>query len=207
MKIFRKLILLAVAVSLAAIHVSCRAPKQDPFVVMAKKYSGGVHLSLDDYYFEANGIKPGIKGIVIEIGQENAGIVMEMITTDFVFSMPFRIEKNYGKDDRKDKVAIIEMKDQFDLVKALGTRGKEDGVDTSSIVKALKKINTLVKIRITGAGSDFVEFTFAATPSDWTAVAAECADIAPNIIQYGTGTLKVLEEELRQYNKAVLWWF
>ncbi len=207
MKIFRKLTLLAVALSLAAILFSCRAPKQDPFAVMAKKYSGGVYLSLDDYYLEANGIKPGIKGIVIEIGQENAAIVMDMITTDFVFSMPFRIEKNYGNNDRKDKVAVIEMIDQLDLVKALETRGKEDGVDTASIVKALKKINSLVKIKITGAGIDFVEFGFAAIPDDWAEIAAECADIAPNIVQYGTGTLDVLEEELRQYNKAVLWWF
>jgi len=71
----------------------------------------------------------------------------------------------------------------------------------------LKKINSLVKIKITGAGIDFVEFGFAAIPDDWAEIAAECADIAPNIVQYGTGTLDVLEEELRQYNKAVLWWF
>lgn len=190
-----------------SMFVSCRAPKQDPFTTMAKKYAAGVILSIDDYYSKANGIKPGLKGIVVEIEQEKAEALMGMITTDFVFSLPFRIEKNYGKDGKKDKVAIIETMDQFELVKALQTHGKDTNVDTETIVKGLKKINSLAKIKITGAGSDFVEFGFMAIPNDWADIAAACADIAPDIVTYGTGTLEVLAEELRSYNKAVLWWF
>lgn len=197
-----------VAVILAAASLlSCRPPKQDPFVTMAKKYAAGVYLSLDDYYFEANGVKPGIKGIVLEIEQEKAETLMRMITTDFVFSLPFRIEKNYGKGGRKDKIAIVETLDQFELVGALRTHGKETGIDTDDIIRSLKKINSLAKIKLTGAGTDFVEFAFLAVPDDWDEVAAECASIAPDIVTYGTGTMEVLTEELRQYNKAVLWWF
>jgi len=202
----RRSLLFAAAFALV-LFGSCRPPKPDPFTVMAKKYAAGVQLSLDDYYFDAYGIKPGIKGLVVEIEGEKAETLMGMITTDFVFSLPFRIEKNYGSGGRKDKVAIIQTMDQFDLVKALQTHGKEADIDTETIVRALKKINSLAKIKITGAGIDFVECRFLAAPDDWTEVAAACAVIAPDIVTYGTGTLDVLAEELRQYNRAVLWWF
>lgn len=187
--------------------VSCRGPSKDPLVTVAEKYNAGKFVSLGDYYLESTGVKLSVKGAVIEVDQADAQIIMDAIRTDYVNVMPFRIEKNYGNGGKKDRVAIIKTMDQFQLVTALHTQGKEDKVPTASIVKALQAINATAKIKITGAGADFVEFTFAETPEDWAKIAKQCAGIAPNIVTFGTGTIEKLESEIARINGAVLWWY
>jgi hypothetical protein len=195
------------AVALLSTVVSCRHAAKDPLVGIAEKYNAGNFVRLDDFYRETAGVKLPLKGVVVEVEQSGAMALLDAIRAEYVNVMPFRIEKNYGSEGKKDRVAVIKSMDQFELVDALKTSGKEDKVSNESIVKALKSIDAAAKIRINGAGADFVEFTFVDPPADWGAVANECAAIAPNIVIYGTGTVKKLESEMRQYNGAVLWWY
>ena len=204
---FGKKTSLVIAVALLVTAASCRRATKDPLVSIAEKYNSGAFVSLADFYRETAGVKLSLKGVVIEVEQSAATALMDSIRAEYLNVMPFRIEKNYGSEGRKDRVAVIRSMDQFELVKALETSGKEDKVSTDSIVKALKTIDAAARIRINGAGADFVEFTFVVPPGDWGAVAKECAAIAPNIVIYGTGTVKKLESEMRQYNGAVLWWY
>ncbi len=196
-----------IAVALLVTVVSCRRATKDPLVSIAEKYNAGNFVSLADFYRETAGVKLSLKGVVVEVEQAAGPALLDAIRAEYVNVMPFRIEKNYGSEGKKDRVAVIKSMDQFELVEALKTSGKEDKVSTESIVKALKAIDASARIRINGAGADFVEFTFTVPPADWTAIAKECAAIAPNIVIYGTGTVKKLESEMRQYNGAVLWWY
>lgn len=200
-------LLLAASLIMSLAAVSCRPARINPLETLGKKYGAGNYLSLDEYYRGATGVKIGLKGIVIEVDPADVTVIMESIRAEYVNVQPFRIEKNYGHADKKDKIAVIGAISPFELVTALQTRGKDDKVATSSIVKALKAIDAQANIKLTGAGIDFVEFSFTAVPPDWTAVTKLCADIAPNIITYGAGTFEVLEKEIRQYRGAILWWY
>lgn len=197
----------ALAFALSLLAVSCRGSSKDPLVTVAEKYNAGKFVSLGDYYQETAGVKLSIKGVVIEVDQADVSVILDAIRSDYVNVMPFRIEKNYGHGGKKDRVAIVKTIDQFQLITALHTQGKEDKVSTASVVAGLKAINALAKIKIIGAGADFVEFTFADTPSDLGKVAAACAQVAPNIVTYGTGSIEKLEGEIARYNGAILWWY
>jgi hypothetical protein len=199
-------IVLLIAFAFFALSSACRPPRKDPFVSMAEKYSKGSYLSLSDYYSGATGVKLRLKGIVINVKADLTAAAMDLITSDFSGAMPFVIEKNYGAGGKTDKVAIVATMDQFALVSALRTRGRADEVSTASVVKALRGINAKAKIRITGAGSDFVEFSFLNEPADWGEIARDCAAIAPNIVAFGAGDLKALESELKTLRRAILWW-
>lgn len=204
---FGKRIPIILAFAVIAAILSCRHAAKDPLVGIAEKYNAGIFVGLADFYRESAGVKLSLKGVVIEAEQSQTTALLDAIRAEYVNVLTFRIEKNYGSEGKKDRVAVIRSMDQFELVAALKTAGKEDKVTTASIVKALKSIDSSAKIRINGAGADFVEFTFIDPPADWGAVAGECAAIAPNIVKYGTGTLEKLESEMRQYNGAVLWWY
>jgi hypothetical protein len=174
---------------------------------MKKKYGNESTESLSSWYERTAGVKLAVKGIVLEVDQNGVKNLRDRIHADYSDVMPFRIAKNYGEGGKKDMLAVIASMDQFELVRLLQTRGVDDKVTNGEIVKALKEINSLARINIVGAGADFVEFSFLSTPSDWNAVARKCAEISPNMITFGTGSLAALEREIMQFNGAILWWY
>lgn len=202
-----KVFLLIVSVIASFLALSgCRAPREDPFVSLDKKFGAGSSVPLDQYYLDSTGVKIKLKGIVLEADPAQVETLLNVIYSGYVTVLPFRIEKNYGHGGKKDKVAIIARIDQFSLLNELQTGSKSEAVTTAAIVKALKDINAKTRIRITGAGIDFVEFTFVDEVRDWPAMTQACMAIAPNIVTFGTGSAKELQKELKQYNGAILWW-
>lgn len=205
---FRRAALAALAAASACLALgSCQKRFGDPFQDMGNKLAGGKYLMLDDYYEKANGIRPGVKGIVYEAEFGRTAEAMDLVRATFRMSLPFVIEKNYGEGTKRDKIAVVQAMDQFALVAALKSGGKKDKVSNAEVVKALKAIDSIGKITITGAGRDFVQFRFDAEPKSWPLAAAACAAIAPNIVEYGTGDAKKLEAEMRSIKGAVLWWY
>jgi hypothetical protein len=191
----------------AALAASCRAPREDPFVSISRDFAGGKAQSLQEYAAKTLGDPNfGIKGLVFEVDQGAVNAVLAQISGTYFGSLPFRIEKNYGKAGLKDKVAVVVSTDKYKLVSALKTRGDLDGVSTARIVKGLKKIDSLATFQLMGAGFDYVEISFLAEPKNWTALAKAVQDTAPNTVSLGTGSLSKLEEELRAYRRATLWW-
>lgn len=186
---------------------SCRERREDPFEAMGRKYALGKHRSLAEYYRAAEGIGLSLKGIVMDVPADKASALMDAIHRDYSAAMPFVIEKNYGKEGKPDKVAVVASMDKFALVSALRTGGRKDAARTGEVVKALRAIDARAKIVITGAGRDFVQFTFLDEPRDWAALARLCAEAAPNILAYGAENLAQLEKEMRQLRGAILWWY
>jgi hypothetical protein len=198
--------LLALALALALALPGCQKRFGDPFKDMGDKLAAGQYQSLGDYYKKVNGFDPGIKGIVYDVDYRTTDAAMRRVQLEFRQAFPFVIEKNYGEGSSKDRIAVVQAMDQFALVAALKTGGKQDKVSNAELLKALKTINALGKIKITGAGRDFVQFTFESEPKNWSLAAAACAAVAPNIVKLGTGDMKTLEDEMRRINGAVLWW-
>jgi hypothetical protein len=186
---------------------SCIPPREDPFMTVAKKYGSAGYTTLKQYYLDSTGIKIALKGIVLDVDEKKIASLVDSIEKNYFSVMPFRIEKNYGQGGKPDKLAVISVMNQFDLISVLQTRGKDDKVSTASIVQALKAINNNAKIQITGAGIDFVEFKIMDEPQNWTQLARDCAAIAPKIVSMGTGNIKELENELRKYKKGILFWY
>jgi hypothetical protein len=190
-----------------ALGASCRAPRDDPFAAISRDFAGGEAQPLQEYAAKTLGIPDfKIKGLVFEIDQRAVDAVIAQINGSYYGSLPFRIEKNYGKSGLKDKVAVAVSIDKYKLVSALKTRGELDGVTTAQIVAGLKKIDSLAAFRLVGAGYDYVEIVFLAAPKNWAALAGAIRQAAPNTVSLGAGSLSRLEAELRSYRRATLWW-
>jgi hypothetical protein len=103
-------------------------------------------------------------------------------------------------------IEIVNVADQFDLVKQMQTSGINYDVSNDQVVEKLRAWNQNSPFSIITVDQDRIEADFIKLPPDLNAFAADMYEFCPDVIDQGAGS----EEELISYFKSEksfwLWW-
>lgn len=116
----------------------------------------------------------------------------------------FTSHDSFGRGN--DSIAILKTKDQFDILRTIGTAGPNYDLDNNAIIATLYKWNLKYPFTITGAGPDWVAAEFIKQPADMQAFAKEIYPFCPDIVDQGSGDVEALAKEMKDNNMLYLWW-
>ena len=103
-------------------------------------------------------------------------------------------------------VAVIKCKDQFELVKLVGTSGVNYEVTNEEIIKKLKLWYRESPFVIIVADEDRIEANFSKLPADLSKFAKDVYSFCPDVIDQGAGSEQKLIEYFRNEKAFWLWW-
>jgi len=113
-------------------------------------------------------------------------------------------KSNFGYDS--DEVSIIKSIDQFDILRIEETDGINYGLENAGVISRLQEWNKQYPFTIVGADLDWVEAVFVKPPRDMQSFAKEVYEFCPDVVDQGTGTVDVLEKEMKESGTFFLWW-
>jgi hypothetical protein len=108
------------------------------------------------------------------------------------------------KDDRS-AIAVVRCHDEFTPLTYMQTNGGNYGIDTHKLILILDSLDKELDLKLEGADFDWCEFDIRKEPKDWADLAQRLYKICPDIVEQGTGTVKELENELRNSKKLYFW--
>jgi len=111
---------------------------------------------------------------------------------------------SFGKDN--DSIAILKTRDQFDILRTVGTASPDYDLYNKAIIATLYKWSLKYPFIITGAGQDWVQAEFIKQPADMEAFAKEVYAFCPDIVDQGSGDIEALAKEMKDNNMLYLWW-
>ncbi|WP_116789913.1 DUF4253 domain-containing protein [Flavobacterium psychrotrophum] len=115
--------------------------------------------------------------------------------------------KSYdGFGHGSDSLTILKTKDQFDILRAVGTEAVNYNHTTNAIIGTLYRWHTKYPFTIKGAGPDWIEAQFIKQPADMTAFAKELYAFCPDIVDQGSGSVDEMAKEMKDNNILYLWW-
>ena len=79
-------------------------------------------------------------------------------------------------------------------------------METDDLVKKLRVYDDEFGIDIFHAETDTIEFAFQKMPEDLAAFCKDLYEFCPDIVDQGTGTVELLEKEIREREQVFLWW-
>jgi hypothetical protein len=115
-------------------------------------------------------------------------------------------EQNFGLDNEKDKLAIVNTADQYEVLHETGTDGMNYDISNDSVIAIIRGLDEKYDLTLTGAGYDWCQFTIGKEPGSWQRMAEEIYKVCPDVVDQGTGTVEALADELRDYKTLYLWW-
>ena len=118
--------------------------------------------------------------------------------------MLFKTYDGFGHGN--DSLAILKTKDQFDILRTVGTEAVNYDHTTNAIIGTLYRWHTKHPFTITGAGPDWVEGKFIKQPADMAAFAKEVYAFCPDIVDQGSGSVEEMAKEMKDNNMLYLWW-
>jgi hypothetical protein len=115
-------------------------------------------------------------------------------------------EQNFGIDNEKDKVAIVNTADKYEILRETATDGINYDIDNDSVISIIKYFDAKYDLTLTGCGYDWCQFNIGKAPSNWNVMAKEVYDVCPDVVDQGTGTVEDLAKELEEFETLYLWW-
>lgn len=195
----------------------CEMQNVDTSLVLMIRETSRAHLDVftpdSIYTFDQDGnfqlaLVPKLEGIMFEAtsGQASAfcdeygDAFNEKGHTIYVF------EQNFGLDNEKDKVAIVNTADKYQILRETATDGINYDIDNDSVISIIKTFDTKYDLTLTGCGLDWCQFNIGKAPSNWEVMAKEVYNVCPDVVEQGTGTIEDLAKELEEFKTLYLWW-
>ncbi len=150
--------------------------------------------------------KDKYKIIKFEVSSEKRGDVLK------------ELKNKYGKNEYQffytqlsinkspELICVLKSSDKYDILRALGTNGKNYGVDTEEIIHKLVEWDKQCGIHVIGADGDWVEVKFNRLPKDTRKFAEEIYEFCPDVVDQHSGNAETLEESLKADKSVFLWW-
>lgn len=156
------------------------------------------------YDKEFNEVKA--KGVLIKV-KPNSGMKAVLILRGKLTDTPYQAylyDNHYGYDD--DEVAIVTTKDDIEYLKIIKTDGVNYNLTANDILKKYEEWKNKYKLRLIGAGRDWMEAEIKAKNVNWSDLAKEVYEFCPDVVAQGTGTVQALEAEMKKSSTLYLWW-
>ena len=119
----------------------------------------------------------------------------------------FRHEPNYGIGGSPDEIGLVPMRDQFEVVRLVGTNGANFDIATPAVIKWLRDLQTEAPFILTGIGYDHVEGRFLRpVGASADSLAERLYAFCPDVVNQGTGSVKELANEIGRLNTFFCWW-
>lgn len=149
-----------------------------------------------------------LRGLVFEATQDAAKRHIGELSANFQKNghTIYLCEENFGIDNLKDKVAIVNTADKYEILRETGTDGINYDIDNDSLLKIIRTFDEKYQLTLIGCNNDWCEFTFEKEPTNWIKMAEECYAVCPDIVDQGTETVEILAEELKRTKTLYFWW-
>lgn len=149
-----------------------------------------------------------LRGLTFEATPETAKRHIGELSADFQKKghTIYLCEENFGIDNLKDKVAIVNTSDKYEILKETGTDGINYDIDNDSLLKIIHVFDEKYQLTLIGCNLSWCEFTFAKEPTNWMQMAEECYAVCPDIVDQGTGSVEELADELKRTKTLYFWW-
>ena len=119
----------------------------------------------------------------------------------------FRHEPNYGIGGAPDEIALVPMRDQFEVIRLVGTNGVNMDLLNDGVIAWLRKLERDAPFVLTGIGYDHVEGRFLQPVGPHAdAIAKRLNGFCPDVVDQGTGSIKELANEIGRLNTFFCWW-
>lgn len=115
-------------------------------------------------------------------------------------------EQNFGLDNEKDKLAIVNTADKVEILRETGTDGINYDITNDSVISIIRMFDAKYELTLTGAGLDWCQFTIGKESINWQQMAEEVYKVCPDVVDQGTGTIEDLATELQTFRTLYLWW-
>lgn len=122
----------------------------------------------------------------------------------YIYLTNLRFDKLYWNSHYD--IAVIKCRNQFELVKLIGTSGVNYDVTNEEVVKTLELWHRASPFLIIGADEDMIEADFLKLPADLNKFAEAVANFCPDVIEQGAGSQKALVEHFESKKAFWLWW-
>lgn len=145
-------------------------------------------------------------GLVFHESMVKTRLIVNLYLRDFRKRgyMIFISDENYGYSP--DEITVIKTRDQFELLKIMGTNGVNYDLNTSDVIKKLKEWYERYPFEIIGCSFDGVEAQFSKQPEDMEKFAQEVYEFCPDVVDQGAGSVEELANEMKKANMLYLWW-
>jgi hypothetical protein len=117
-----------------------------------------------------------------------------------------RYDNSFGYGDSRDAILLLPTRDQFEVVRAVGTSGLNYDIGNARVVRWLRDVHRTHPFVVTEAGLDYVAGNFARPVRDPGRLARRFFRFCPDIVLQGTDTVAALAEELRASQTLYCWW-
>ena len=165
-------------------------------------YSTNIGDYLSDWFEEAQ----NYKGSIYSISSAKAdGFVRDYQKKNLPY-YAFKIEQNFNYGKKLDKVAIMEVKDQIDLLRKMMIQGNDFEISNEDVVKWFIKWGNEFEYKIIGVGIDFIQADIIKEPSDYLELAKEIYSMCPDVVDQGTDTVEELAREMKANKTMYFWW-
>jgi len=119
----------------------------------------------------------------------------------------FRHEPNYGIGGAPDEIALVPMRDQFEVIRLVGTNGVNIDLLNSGVIAWLRELERDAPFVLTGIGYDHVEGRFLKPVGPRAdSIAKRLHGFCPDVVDQGTGSVKELANEIGRLNTFFCWW-
>jgi hypothetical protein len=104
------------------------------------------------------------------------------------------------------ELAVVEGKNQFDILRAAATDGANYQLDTDAIIKELKTWDSEFGIDIWQAETDTIQLRLKRLPKDVPVFAKRVYKFCPDIVDQGVGSVSALAKDIAGKKALTLWW-
>lgn len=146
------------------------------------------------------------KVIKFEISKEKRAEVLSKLKEEFQKSEYQIFYSKVSYDKTPELICILKSTDKYDILRALKTNGINYDIDTDSLIEKLTKWEKEYGIEIEGADGDWVDIKFNKLPIDTKKFTKEIYEFCPDSVDQGVGSLKELENYLKEHKGVFLWW-
>lgn len=160
--------------------------------------------NIDDFTVRAS----KLEGIMFEASSSDASSLCDQYWKRFNDKghSIYVFEQNFGIDNEKDKVAIVNTADKYEILRETATDGINYDIDNDSVISIIKTFDAKYELTLTGAGLDWCQFSIGKEPTNWNVMAKEVYEVCPDVVDQGTGTVEDLAKELEEFKTLYLWW-
>lgn len=150
--------------------------------------------------------KKNIRGVQFREDKEKARIIVQTLRGEFRQKglYIYVSDQNFGYEP--EKITIIKTDDKFDLLRFEATNGINYDLFCEDIIAKLSTWDKTMGLEFTSVGADFAEAGLTQVPAALPAFADELYKFCPDIVDQGTGSVEVLQEEIKRTRSLYLWW-